>query len=227
MIKRIIYMMIIFMILTPRESAANFWNKFSISLKPGGLWALTGNYNDTEKLRDMVLPGAGLGLTLRYEIYKNFFIEACYSHNWMFIEEDKKPSAYDEYTPAFVMPMYTLNGTLFLASGSVVPYLTLGGGISPWRFSSEAIGGEAWSAPENPDEDFSKTSLSLNIGLGVEVYLWSRVSVLGETKYYYIFAKDVEKFGTEDFTKQDFLGIRLGITFYFGEKQPLKEDEGP
>lgn len=226
MFKRIIYSIIIFVMLASGVSAANILSKFSISLKPGGLWALTGSYNDTEKLRDMVLPGVGLGLNLRYEIYKNFFIEVGYSYNWMFIKAEKKPSAYDEDTPAYILPMYTLNGTLYLASGSVVPYLTLGGGICPWRFSSEAIGGEPWSAPENADENFSKTSLSLNAGLGIEVYLWSKVSVLAETKYYYIFTKDEEKFGTGDFTAQDFLGIRLGITFHFGKEQLSKKDEG-
>jgi hypothetical protein len=130
MFKRVIYLMIILTMFTPWLNAANFLNKFSISLKPGALWALTGGYNDTEKLRDMVLPGAGLGLTLRYEIYKNFFIEAGYSYNWMFIQEEKKPSAYDENTPALILPMYTLNGTLFLASGSTIPYITLGGSMA-------------------------------------------------------------------------------------------------
>jgi opacity protein-like surface antigen len=226
MFKRVIYLMIILTMFTPWVNAANFMSKFSISLKPGALWALTGSYNDTEKLRDMVLPGAGLGLSLRYEIFKKFFIEACYSYNWMFIREEKKPSAYDENTPAFILPMYTLNGTLFLASGSIIPYITLGGGLCPWRFSSEAWRGEIWLAPENADEDFSKTSLSLNAGLGIEVYLWPKISILCDAGYYYIFSKDETRFGTEAFTAQDFLGIRLGITFYFARKQPLTEEEG-
>ena len=225
MFKRVTYLMFAFLMLTQGASAANYLSKFSLSLKPGGIYALSGNYNDTEKLRDMVLPGVGLGFTLKYKIYKNFFIETGYSLNWMFIEAGKKPSAYDTDVPAFVLPMYTLNGTLFLASGSVAPYLTLGGGLCPWRFSSYAMGGEFWPAPENPDENFSKTSLGLNAGLGVEVYLWSKLSVQVETKYYYIFARDPEKFGTAGFTKQDFLGISLGLTFYFGRKRILKEDE--
>ena len=223
MVKRTINLLIIFALLAKSLSSANF----SISLNPGGIWALNGYYNETEKLKDRVIPGAGLGLGLRYEITENFTVEACYSYNWMFIKKTKRPDAYKDDKPAFVIPMYTLNGTVFLSTSKTMdPFLTAGVGIFPWSFSSQARGGELWSAPENPDEDFSKSSLGLNIGVGVEVYLWSKISLLIESKYYYIFAKDEEKFGTDTFTRQGLLGVRLGIAYHFGKRQSL-ENEGP
>jgi opacity protein-like surface antigen len=216
--KLVIHSIIILMILNKGVSAADLLSKFSVKFIPTGTFALAGNYSDTEKLRDIVQFGFGFGLTLRYEINENFFIEADYSHSWMFIKEDKKPFAYKENTPAFIMPMYMLNGTFFLKSGyKIEPYLTIGGGICPWSFTSKALGGKSWPAPANSDENFSKSSFGLNIGLGVEWFVLSRASVIGEVKYYYIFARDENKFGTDDFTEQDFISIRLGITYYFGK----------
>jgi hypothetical protein len=224
--KRFIYLTIIFVMLSSGVAAADLWSRFSISLAPGTLLSLHGNYTESQKLNDTVLPGAGLGLIFRYKLSEYFFIDAGYGYNWMFFRKDIRPSGYETHKPAFIAPTYTLNGTFFLGSGrKVKPYITLGGGICPWRFSSEAFGGELWAAPENTEENFSKASLSLNGGLGIEVMLWSKLSVFGEAKYYYIFAKDEKKFGTVYFNNQGLLGIRLGATFYFGRKESLETDK--
>jgi len=227
MSKRLIYFLMTFMIIAPGVGEAGFLNRFGLSLNPGTVLALRGNYSDSKKLKDMVIPGAGLGLILRYKINENFFIDAGYSYNWLFIKQDERPSAYEADKPAFVLPMYTLNGTFFFVSGhSLEPYVTLGGGLYPWRFSSEAIRGEVWSAPENTEKEFSKSSLGLNGGVGIELKIWSKLAVFAEATYLYLFAKDEEKFGAGDFGNQGLLGIRLGMTVYFGRKESLSVDEG-
>ncbi|MDH7511482.1 MAG: outer membrane beta-barrel protein [Clostridiales bacterium] len=227
MSKRFIYFLMTFMIIAPGVGEAGFLNRFGLSLNPGTVLALHGNYSDSKKLKDMVIPGAGLGLIIRYKIRQNLFLDAGYSYNWLFIKQEKRPSAYETDKPAFVLPMYTLNGTFFLVSGhSLEPYVTLGAGLYPWRFSSEAIRGEIWPAPENTEKEFSKSSLGVNGGLGVEVRLWSKLAVFAEATYLYLFAKDEEKFGTGDFANQGFLGIRLGMTLYFGQKESSPDDEG-
>ncbi len=205
------------LMIVPGSEASDFFKKFSIKISPVGILALDGQYNDTEKLRAAVNIGLGLNGGLRYKINDNIFIDAGYNFNWMSVKEDKKPFAYKEKSPAFNLQMFTLNGTFFLKSGYLVePYFTLGGGIYPWKFSEDAIWGASWSAPGNPDNSFSKTSLGLNIGLGTEAYFFSKLSVFLEIKYHYIFSRDVAKFGTDDFNEQDFLGIGLGVVFYFG-----------
>jgi hypothetical protein len=115
--------------------------------------------------------------------------------------------------------MLTLDGIFFLVSGyRVEPYLTLGGVICPWQFSQGPLGGGSWPAPGRPDQGFSKTSLGLDVGLGAEAYLFSRFSAFAEVKYVYIFARDPVKFGTDDFTEQDFLRLTVGLLYSFGKK---------
>lgn len=219
MIKRMICLIVALPMIISGVRASDFLNKFSIRLSPGGILAIDGNYNDTEKLKEVVNIGLGFGGGFRYKINENIFIDASYIFNWMSIKGDKEPFAYKEKSPAFNLQMFTLNGTFFLKSDYMVePYFTFGCGICPWKFSEDAIWGEAWLAPGKPDESFSNTSLGLNIGLGIESYFFSRFSVFAEIKYHYVFSRDVEKFGTDDFTEQDFLGLSIGLIFYFGKK---------
>jgi hypothetical protein len=227
MFKRFIHIIMITMALAPRTATAGLLSRLGVGLNPGTLLALRGDYSSSAKLKDMVLPGAGLGLSLRYRLNKNFFIDGSFSYNWMFFQQNKRPSEYVSDKPAFVAPMYTLNGTFYPMSGHTIePYLTAGGGICPWWFSSQATGGVLWLSPGNPDEAFTKVSKLIEGGLGIEVMIWSKFSILGEVKYYHIFAKDEYKFGKGYFGDQDLLGIRLGITFYFSSKNPAQKDEG-
>ena len=220
-------MTIIMMALAPGTATAGLLSRFGIGLNAGTLLSLRGNYIGSQTLKNTVLPGAGPGLSLRYRLNKNFFIDGSFSYNWMFFKANMRPADYASDKPAFVAPMYTLNGTFYPMSGHrIEPYLTVGGGICPWWFSSQATGGVLWLSPGNPDEAFTKVSKLIDGGLGIEVMIWSKLSILGEVKYYHIFAKDEYKFGKGYFGDQDLLGIRLGITFYFGGKNPAEKDEG-
>ena len=216
MCKRLIWLPLLLLVVSPEIRASDFFSRFSISLKPGGVLALGGNYTDYAKLKDAVNIGIGFGPGFRYEINENIYIDAGYAFNWMSVKKDYQLFAYKETHPAFNLHMFTLNATFYLKSGYLIePYITLGGGICPWKFSGSPIGGETWPAPGNPGEKFSGISIGLNIGLGVEVFIWKHVTVTGEVKYNYVFSRNPEKFGTDDFTQQDFLGAGIGIVYYF------------
>jgi opacity protein-like surface antigen len=215
MLKRAILPTVIVILLSPVWIEAGVFSRLSFSLCPAGFWSLHGRYDGSYELRDMMIPGAGFGLNLRYEINNNILVDAGYSFNWMYMKESRQPAAYDDDKPAFVLPMYTLSGTFFLASGGLRPYLTFGGGVCSWKFSTYVAGGDTFSAPENASEEFSKTSLVLNAGLGAELFLWPKLSVLAEVKYLFLFTKDAEKFGTEIFGNQGVLGFTFGICYYF------------
>src|SRR4030042_5047730 len=117
--------------------------KVSVRFDLGTLVSLHGRYSESYTLRDMLLPGAGLGLSLRYRVHPAFLIEAGYSYNWMFIKKNMRPAAYTADKPALVLPMYTLNGTVWMSqSESLRPYFTLGGGLCPWRFVEEPMRGK-------------------------------------------------------------------------------------
>jgi hypothetical protein len=227
MFKRIVCSAVLLVAAVSGPAEAGSLDRVSIRLDSGTCFSLHGNYNESYKLKEMVLPGAGLGMTVRFRVYSSFFLEAGYAYNWMFLKKDMRPSAYTADKPALILPMYTLNGTVFMSSSeSVRPYFTLGCGICPWRFSSEAIRGEIWEAPLDSNAQFSKNSLILNTGLGIEIILWSHVSFVADVKYQYLFAKNDELFGTEGFNNQGFLGIRLGIVFSFGrQKSPAQEED--
>ena len=216
MFKRTILPTLIVILLLPVWVEAGVFSKLSFSLSPAGFWALHGRYNNSYDLSDMMMQGAGFGLSLRYHINESFLLDAGYSFNWMYMKESMQPDAYDDNKPALVLPMYTLNSTLFLASGGLKPYLIFGGGLCPWKFSTYVSGGDTFSAPANADEDFSKTSLLLNAGFGAELFLWPKLSVFAEARYLFIFTEDEEKFGTEIFGNQGILGFSFGICYYFG-----------
>lgn len=227
MFKRLLCLAMLVAAAASGSIAGDLPDRLSVRLDPGTLFSLHGRYSASYDLKEMVLAGAGLGISLRYRLHSAIFLEVGYSYNWMFIKKDMRPSAYLADKPALVLPMYTLNGTVLMSqSESLRPYFTLGGGLCPWRFASEAFRGDIWPAPLDSDDTFSKNSLILNAGLGLEIIPWSRVSFVVEAKYHLLFSKDGARFGTEGFNNQGFLGLRLGIVYSFGpQKSPAQEEE--
>lgn len=220
MSKRLSIFFVCFLFLLTTDSfSSRFSDRFGLSLSPGGLFALGGSYSDTLKLKDIVNIGVGLGVSLRFELNDNVYFDFGYRPNWLSIKKENKPFEYKEKNPALMMSMFYMNGLFYLKSGYVAePYLSFGVSVSKWRFSDNGLFGKPWPAPAKYSEDFSGTSLGLNVALGFEVYAFSLFTLFAEVRYYYVFTRDVPKFGTDDFTQQDFLGINIGITFYFKRK---------
>ena len=203
--------------IVPGSGANDLTKRLSIRFAPGGVMALGGSYSDTEKLNKVVNPGASLGLGLRYQMNDNFVLELGCDFCWLSVKGDNQPFAYKEKNPALNLQMLTVNGIFFLMSGyRLEPYLTLGAGLYPWEFSQVPIWGSPWPAPAKPEKSFSDLSPAFNIGLGVDASLSSKLAVFAELKYHYIFSRNPGKFGTDDFTQQDFLGLNIGLTYRFG-----------
>ncbi len=201
--------------------ASGFAERFSLRLSPGGILPLGGRFSDTYKLGKVTGLGYGLDAALRYKVNDYVYLDAAYAYNWMGIKRSYQPTAYkvEDETPAFHCAMITLNGTVFLSTGyAIAPYVTLGLGLYPWRFTSKAFGGETWPAPSKPQNEFAATDFGLNGGIGAETYLVSRFRVFAEFRYHYVFARDVAKFGTDDWNQQDFVALKIGITYSFGHK---------
>lgn len=207
-------------------ASAEMGRRLSLSLQPGSLISLHGAYSSTATLRDTVIPGAGLGLVLGYHIGPHLRLDAGYGYNWLFFKAAQRPSGYKDEKPALVLPLYALNGTIVMGSGKgLQPFFTFGLGIAPWRVGSQAFGGSYLKAPENSDETFSKTSLALNGGMGIEFGIWSRLSASAEAGYLFVFANDGAKFGANGFGRQGFLSLRCGLVFHFGSAEPAAEEE--
>ena len=218
-LNRMILLIIALLLSVSAASASNFLGKLSLSLDAAGTLSLDGNYAQSLKLNDIVNFGPGFDLGLRYDISKNFVLEADYRYSWLPLKQDRRPYAFRDMSPAFVLSMFMLNGTLFLRSDyNIEPFFTLGCGLCPWRFSEDGPTGETWKAPYNTEQFFSKTSFGFNAGIGLEISIWSHVSATVGVRYYYVFTRDVEKFGTDNFGQQDFLGINIGISYRLGKR---------
>jgi len=219
MLQRIICLILTLLFATSVTSASSVLSKLSLNLNAAGIFPMGGQYTQITGFTDVVKFGLGLGASLRYEVSENFVLDGSYRYTWLPVKDDQKPFAYKHMSPAFVLSMAMLNGSFFLRSDyRIEPYLTLGCGLCPWRFSEDGPTGKTWEAPYNEAQPFSKTSFGLNAGLGLEGMITSHISALVEVKYYYVFVKDVEKFKMQDFTNQHFVGINIGISYRLGKE---------
>ncbi len=209
------------LVLALPAGASGFADRFSLRLSPGGILPLGGRFSDAVKLGKAVGMGFGLSAGVRFKVNDYVFLDAGYAFDWMGVKKDYQPTAYkvEGQTPALHLGMITLNGTILLSTGyALAPYVTLGAGMYPWRFSARAFGGETWPAPSKPQNAFASTDFGLNAGLGVETWLVSKFLIFAEIKYHYVFARHVDKFGTDDFNQQDFLALNIGLIYRFGHK---------
>ncbi len=211
--------------LAPAAANAGVLDRFAAGFQLGTLLSQKGNYNSSATLDRTVLPGSGWGLSLRYRLTNSLFLDGGFSYNWMFFRKETRPADWIDHKPAFVAPLYSLNLTYHLPTvRGVSPFITGGYGVCPWWFSSAVFGGEMWMSPQDKHEQFTKVSRQVNAGLGVEVMLGSKFAVQGEARYHRVFVGDVTRFGA--FGDQDLLGVRLGITFYFGGRNSKKRAGG-
>jgi hypothetical protein len=219
MSKRTVLLLAAFLAVSSQGSAAGPLDRWSFRLSPGGVMPLGGQYNDTTKLIKVVSIGAGLTGGLRYKVSDYFYLGADYGLNWMQAKHDYRPFDYKEMGPALNVMMLTVNSTFILSTGfGINPYLTLGAGLYPWRFSQKPLWGDPWPAPADPTRTFAMSSFGLNTGLGAEKHVSSRLAVFVEVIYHYVFSRNPARFGTDDFNEQDFLGLNIGLSFDLGKK---------
>lgn len=205
-------------LLAPGARAEGLLDRLSLRLSPGGVLSLGGYYGDTKHLRTILHPGAGLGAGLRCRFGEFFSLDLGYDFAWLAVKKADRPFAFKETHPAFNLQAVTLSGILSLASGyRIEPYLSLGAGLYPWRFSASPLWGEAWPAPVRSDTTFAGLSPGIEAGFGLEAVVSSRLSAFVEARYVYVFTRDPDRFGTDDFTEQDFVRANIGVIFRLGK----------
>jgi len=188
---------------------------FSLSLAPNAIMPINGSYADHASLSKAAPFGMGLEVGIHYRMFRYFSLSLTGIENWIPMADDYKTVAYQGQSPAFLLPALSLSGIVHLAVGyPVSPFLRVGGGISPWRFSGSGLTGETWPAPSRPGNDFSKLSPEAHIGFGVETLRFGRFAVLSELRYTFVFARDPSRFGTDDFSEQGFLSLHFGLIFH-------------
>ncbi len=202
-----------------QASASSFLDRWSLRFSPGAVMPLGGHYSDTTKLIKVVNFGAGLTGGLRYRVSDYFYLGADCGLAWMPVKKNYEPFDYKETGPALNVVTLAVNTTFILSTGfGINPYVVLGAGFYPWRFSQKPLWGDPWPALADPTQTFAMNSFGLNAGLGAEKNLTSRLSVFVEVTYRYLFSRNPVRFGTDDFNQQDFLGLNLGLNLALGKR---------
>jgi opacity protein-like surface antigen len=216
---RLLLLVVILLTSTAGLGASGPFDNFSFRLNGGILFNLGGRYSDARKFKDVVDLGGGLNIGLRYEVSKNIYLDAAVGYTVLTVKQGAQPFSFRRDTSYFDQASATLNASLYLKSGyAIEPYLTLGGGLYPWAFRSEIFGGRTWPSPAQPQTGLRDSSFGLNIGLGAEANVFLKMTAILEVRYTYVFSRNVPRFRTDDFTETDFLGISVGIIYYFVRK---------
>lgn len=218
-LSRLLFLAAALSVLAVGSQASGFIDRFSLRVNPMGMLTLGGHYTDTDKLSAVLDIGGGLAGGLRFELNKNAYLDAGYEYTVLPVKAGKMPYDFRHATSFFDMSAATLNLSLYLKSGYMIePFLSLGCGLYPWSFRQGIFGGKTWGSPAKPQTSLSDSSFGLHFGLGVEVSLFVHLSAVAEFRYTYIYSRNVPRFGTDDFTQQDFLGFQLGVIYYFGKR---------
>jgi hypothetical protein len=197
------------------EGLAGYSRGFSLSLSPNAIMPVKGRYADHASMAKAAPFGMGLELGINYRMFRYLSLSLTAVENWIPIAQDYKTLFYQGQSPAFLLPALSLSAIVHMAVGfPVEPYVRLGGGVSPWRFSGSGFTGETWQAPSRPGNEFSNLSPEMHVGFGIETLRFGRFAVLTELRYTYVFTRDPAKFGTDDFTEQDFLSLHIGLTLH-------------
>jgi hypothetical protein len=177
---------------------------------------VSGDYADHASLAKAAPFGLGLELGINYRLFRYLSLSLTAVENWIPVAKDYQPNIYKSGSPAFLLPAFSLSGIIHLGVGyAVEPYVRVGGGISPWRFSKSGFTGNTWSAPSRPGNDFCDLSPEVHGGFGIETLRFGKFAVIAELRYTYVFTRNPAKFGTDDFSEQDFLSLFIGLIFHF------------
>ncbi|MGD9898722.1 MAG: outer membrane beta-barrel protein [Calditrichaceae bacterium] len=209
----------LFLMLMAESGFASDWKgKIGITPTAGAMIPSNGSFDNHGDLKDVVETGQNWGVSVRYGITTNLAVEGSFSYSWMYVVDSEKPEA--DLDPAYVMPsiifgiVYKFDPFINLKfSRNISPFVSLGLGLHPWKFSNDGVSGTVVAAKYQSEDEFSKTSFGMNVGAGAEYSISKNLSVSGQGKYYFVFSEDEEKFGA-NFDNQGFIGLDFSLTYY-------------
>ncbi|MGD9487005.1 MAG: outer membrane beta-barrel protein [Calditrichaceae bacterium] len=211
--------LILFLVMIAKSGFAGNWTgKIGITPTAGAMIPSNGSFDSHGDLKDVVETGQNWGVSVRYGVTPNLAVEGSFSYSWMYVVDSEKPDA--DLDPAYVMPSIIL-GIVYKygpfidlkINRNISPFVSLGLGLHPWKFSNDGVNGTAVAAKYQSKDDFSKTSFGMNVGAGVEYSISKNLAVSGQGKYYFVFSEDEEKFGA-NFDNQGFIGLDFSLTYY-------------
>ena len=206
--KKIIFMSIMLFVSCPLMAQQQTHN-YGLSLQAGSIFSTNGTYATSDStsadLSDLVVPGPSLGIGFFVRINKHHAVEMLLNIAWMNYKESQNES------PTFAIPALEFNNYIYLFGNKIRPYLLGGIGIYDWRFTEDGPFGDT---QKMEGEKLQKMSIGGDVGLGVELSLFSQFAVNVAAQYHYIFCKDEFFFG-KGFSEQGLVSVNGGLVWYF------------
>ena len=202
--------------------ALDMKGNLGVGIDGGLLIPASGDITADSSFGDFFGAGPDFGLHVNYCIIPELSLQAGFRYSFFKMDDDASGDTEDE--PYFSAPQVYLDGILNLGSffenpdNRFNPYIKAGAGICFWKMTDDGVGGDA-VVLEN-GEEFSKTSLGLNFGAGLEYFATDNIAVFAEGLLDYIFTEDEDNFGG-NFSNLGDIGIRIGFSYYF----PLSSSE--
>ena len=202
--------------------ALDMSGKLGVGVDGGLLIPASGDMTSDSSFGDYFGSGIDFGAHVIYGIIPELSLQAGFRYS--FFKMDDEADGDPDNEPYLNTPQVYLDAILNLGTffdnpdNAINPYLKAGAGIYFWKMTEDGIGGDAIDLGNG--DDFSKTSLGLNFGLGVEYFATSEISIFAEGLFDYIFTEDEDKFGST-FSNLGDIGIRVGFSYYF----PLNSGE--
>jgi len=218
-LSRLVVFGVAFPVLAGGLSATTFAERFSLRVSPMAMLSMGGSFDDTQKLNAVVDLGGGPTAGLRFELNNNIYLDAGYGYFVLPVKAGLAPWDFRHDHSYFDIGAATLNVSIYRKSGFIVePYLTFGGGLYNWSFRNALVGGKAWPSPALPQRTFAGMSPGINFGFGGELNMFLHLTMIAEFRYTYIYSRNIQRLGTDDFNQQDFFCLSVGLIYYFSRR---------
>jgi len=199
----------IFLILLAQVGSTSAADKKSgIRIQASGLYAVSGSFIDSTRMCDYLDPGVSYGIGVRVRLSPHYAIDAGVDFGWMRVKKSMREDVSKE--PLFLFPRINFTNLVYFNSGRVSIYSLFGLSIVPWRFTVNGFGGKSIRFE---DENVQKMSIEFHGGFGIELRIYSGMSIYGEGVFHYLLCRDQFFFG-EGFTEQGILRYGGGIILY-------------
>ncbi len=188
--------------------------KFSVSFSGGASILVSGNYNSSIKMNDLLKTGASFNAAVSYSLSSFFSVRTSFdfSYNYFNTQYSHMDMKHIFVAPSLNADAIVKFGSLFNGTKLINPYLFGGIDLYCWKFSQNEVDGDPILSVKG--KEWKDDNIGLHAGAGFELILMNYLSLFAEGQFRYIFSSNTANFGS-DFQNIGLIKISAGITYYF------------